>query len=39
MYEHTKELKESNSQQAENLRSVWEYVEPLFDSLGRENMA
>ncbi|SDY79014.1 cell division protein FtsZ [Halopenitus persicus] len=39
MYDHAKNIKEGNSQQAENLREIWEYVEPLFSCLGRENMA
>lgn len=39
MYEHAAEIKEGNSQQAENLRDVWEHVDPLFSCLGRENMA
>lgn len=39
MYDHAQEVKEGNSTQAENLRSVWDHVEPLFSCLGRENMA
>lgn len=39
MYEHAKQIKEGNSQQAENLREVWQYVDPLFSCLGRKNMA
>lgn len=39
MYEHAAEIKEGNSQQAENLRDVWDYVNPLFSCLGRKNMA
>jgi len=38
MYDHAKEIKEGNTKQAENLREAWEYVEPLFSCLGRENM-
>lgn len=38
MYEHAASLKEGNSPRAENLREVWEYVDPLFSCLGRENM-
>ncbi|GAB6878446.1 hypothetical protein JCM17823_07200 [Halorubrum gandharaense] len=39
MYDHAKEIRDGNSQQAENLREIWEYVDPLFSCLGRENMA
>ncbi|MHC3438626.1 cell division protein FtsZ [Natrialbaceae archaeon A-gly3] len=40
MYDHAQTLKqEGNTQQAKNVRDSWEYVETLFSSLGRENMA
>lgn len=39
MYDHARELVEhSESQEAAELREVWDVIEPLFDSLGRENM-
>lgn len=39
MYDYAKKLKEEgNSEQAENIRGVWEHIEPLFSCLGRENM-
>jgi hypothetical protein len=39
MYQETKRLKEqANSDQAETLRDRWHMIEPLFSSLGRENM-
>jgi len=39
MYDHALTLKqEGNSQQAENVREVWDEVEALFSCLGRENM-
>lgn len=40
MYDHALTLKqEGNSEQAENVREVWDEVEALFSCLGRENMA
>ena len=40
MYDHTERLKqEGETEQARNVREVWEYVEALFSCLGRENMA
>ncbi len=40
MYEHARTLKqEGNTQQAGNVREVWDEVEQLFTCLGRENMA
>ncbi|MBX0325240.1 cell division protein FtsZ [Halomicroarcula sp. F13] len=39
MYDHARELVEhSDSQEASELREMWDTVEPLFDCLGRENM-
>ncbi|GAA0203559.1 cell division protein FtsZ [Halobaculum roseum] len=39
MYEHAKRLKdEGQSVQAEDIRDVWNEVQPLFDCLGRSNM-
>lgn len=39
MYEHARQLKqEGNSEQAENVREVWQHIEPLFSCLGRDNM-
>ena len=39
MYDHALTLKqEGNTQQAENVRDVWDEVEALFSCLGRENM-
>jgi hypothetical protein len=39
MYDHARELVEhSDSQEAAELREIWDVIEPLFDSLGRENM-
>lgn len=39
MYDHAEELvSNSNSRQAQALDDVWNYVEPLFGHLGRENM-
>lgn len=39
MYQETKRLKDqASSDQAEALRDRWDVIEPLFDSLGRENM-
>lgn len=40
MYEHARTLKqEGNTEQAQNVRDSWTYVERLFSCLGRENMA
>jgi hypothetical protein len=40
MYDHALTLKqEGNSQQAENVREVWDEVEALFSCLGRDQMA
>ncbi|MFC7058534.1 cell division protein FtsZ [Halovenus salina] len=39
MYEHAEELvSNSNSRQAKALDDIWNYVEPVFGHLGRENM-
>ena len=39
MYEQARHLVEnSESEEANELREIWDTVEPLFDSLGRENM-
>jgi hypothetical protein len=38
MYDHAKEIKEGNTEQAANVQDVWDQVEPLFSCLGRENM-
>lgn len=39
MYDHAEKLvSNSNSRQAKALDDVWEYVEPVFGHLGRENM-
>lgn len=39
MYDHARELVEhGESQEAAELRDIWDVIEPLFDSLGRENM-
>jgi len=39
MYAHARELKqEGHSEQAENIREVWQHIEPLFSCLGRDNM-
>lgn len=39
MYDHARELVEhSDSKEAEELREIWDTVEPLFECLGRENM-
>ena len=39
MYEHAQTLKEdAATQQAENIRDVWDHVEALFSHLGRENL-
>ncbi|NHX40276.1 MULTISPECIES: cell division protein FtsZ [Haloarcula] len=39
MYDHARELVEhGESQEAAELREIWDVIEPLFDSLGRENM-
>lgn len=40
MYEHAREIKEhAGSAQGQNLREIWDQVDPLFSCLGRENMA
>jgi hypothetical protein len=39
MYEHAKRLKEDGrTEQAENIRQIWEEVDALFSNLGRENL-
>lgn len=39
MYEHAEQLvSNSNSRQAQALDDIWNYVEPVFGHLGRENM-
>jgi len=39
MYDQARHLVEnSESEEANELREIWDTVEPLFDSLGRENM-
>lgn len=40
MYDHAKRLSdEGQSEQAQNVREIWDQVEALFEHLGRENMS